>query len=216
MKKIILFDLDETLIDSTEAIVEGFWHSFDVNDTPRPLEEEITVHVGHTLEDIFSALGVKEAKIDKFVLDYKEKYRTIATQKTFLLPFAKEAILHAKSFATLGVVTTKTGRYSKELLEHFGLLGMFCCVIGREDVINPKPHKEPILRALEIIGEKEKVDLSRVWMMGDTILDLQAASSANVHSIGLTCGYGDQKDLERYTQNIASNSLEAVQIIEKW
>lgn len=216
MSKIILFDLDGTLIDSTEAIVEGFWHSFDVNDTPRPLQEEITAHVGHTLEDIFSSLGVKVEKVDKFVLDYKEKYRTIATQKTFLLPFAKEAILHAKTFATLGVVTTKTGRYSKELLEHFGLLELFACVIGREDVINPKPHKEPIDKALEIIGKEQKIDYATVWMMGDTILDLQAATSAKVQSIGLTCGYGKKEDLQRYTQQIASNPFEAVQIIEKW
>ena len=118
MKQIILFDLDGTLIDSTEAILESFYYSFDKNKDLFVFDQDdkaIKQYIGYTLEDMFGALGVPTIHIDKFVASYKEHYRKISNEKTILLPDAKEAILLASSFATLGIVTTKTTQYSKIL-----------------------------------------------------------------------------------------------------
>ncbi|HRF57686.1 MAG TPA: HAD hydrolase-like protein, partial [Campylobacterales bacterium] len=53
MKTTILFDLDGTLIDSTEAILESFYHAFESFDAVPPKKEEIESKIGYTLEDIF-------------------------------------------------------------------------------------------------------------------------------------------------------------------
>lgn len=216
VKPLILFDLDGTLIDSTEAIVEGFFHAFDTHKMARPSIEAITAHIGHTLEDIFLALGASSEIVESLVLTYKEKYRVISKPKTVLLPYAQEAITLAGEFGRLGVVTTKTGRYSKELLEYFGILDAFEVVIGREDVINPKPHAEPIHKALEAMGVDHRNDetIGKIWMIGDTILDLQSAQNAHILGIGLLSGYGTREQLGSYDTPLYENVLEAVKHIQ--
>ena len=51
MLKAVLFDLDGTFIDSTDAIVESFYHTFDAIDRPRPSRKAIVDSIGHILED---------------------------------------------------------------------------------------------------------------------------------------------------------------------
>ncbi|MFA5455240.1 MAG: HAD family hydrolase [Sulfurimonas sp.] len=202
---IILFDLDGTLIDSTEAILESFHHSFDVHKHPKQSDEEIKALIGYPLDIMYENLGVKRELILDFVATYKEHYRDISTQKTTLLKNAREAVLLAKEFATLGIVTTKTGRYSRVLMEHFGLMEHFEVLIGREDVQNPKPHEEPILKALEKLDTQNR----EIWMIGDTKLDLIAATNANVNSIAVLSGYDDLETLKKFTNVILNDALEA-------
>ena len=145
--KIILFDLDGTLIDSTEAILESFHYAFDSLTINRPDDKYILAEIGHPLDIMFTSLGVKDDIIWNIVAKYKEKYRLISKEKTFLLPKAEESLIEASKIARLGVVTTKTTKYSVELLEYMNIKDYFEVFIGREDVINPKPHPEPILKA---------------------------------------------------------------------
>jgi phosphoglycolate phosphatase len=212
---IILFDLDGTLIDSTDAILDGFFTAFDAFNYPKPNEDDIKKLIGFPLDIMFAELGVEKDKVDNFVQTYKAKYRVISKQKTILLPNAKDAIELASSFATLGVVTTKTGLYSKELLEHFDVLKYFEVLIGRENVENPKPHQEPILKALEEISKKINIDKNNTYMIGDTILDLISAKNANIKSIAVNCGYGKEEELKKHTNIIKNSSLEVVQYLSK-
>jgi phosphoglycolate phosphatase len=200
-----LFDLDGTLIDSTEAILESFHHSFAIHKYPKQSDEEIKSLIGYPLDIMYENLGVDKELIWDFVATYKEHYREISTQKTELLKNAKEAVLLAKEFAILGIVTTKTGRYSRVLMEHFGLMEHFDVLIGREDVQNPKPHEEPILKALEKLNTENR----EIWMIGDTKLDLISAKSANVNSIGVLSGYDDLDTLKKFTDVILNDALEA-------
>ncbi len=207
---IILFDLDGTLIDSTEAILESFHNSFDVYNHMHPSDEDIKALIGHPLDVMFSELGVEEKYVWDFVDTYKQYYRKISTLKTELLEGARKAVLEASEFATLGIVTTKTGLYSKELMEHFELMQYFEVLVGREHVINPKPHAEPIFKALESLKTANK----EVWMIGDTKLDLISAKNANVNSIGVLSGYDDEKTLKKHTNIIFSDAYQAVKFLK--
>lgn len=208
---IILFDLDGTLIDSTNAIVDTFHHSYDVHKTSHPSDKEIMALIGYPLDIMYSKLGIDEDKVWDFVATYKEEYRKISTLKTTLLKNAKEAVQEASKFATLGIVTTKTGKYSKVLMEHFDLMQYFEVLIGREDVEFPKPDAQPILKALDALDTKGK----EVWMIGDTKLDLISAKNANVNSIGVLCGYGNYDTLRQHTNIIFNDSLEAIRHLKR-
>jgi len=203
---IILFDLDGTLIDSTDAILESFHHALSKHGYESKKDEDIKALIGYPLDIMFERLGVDTGVVWDYVATYKEHYREISTQKTELLKNAREAVLLAKEFAILGIVTTKTALYSKLLMEHFDLMQHFEVLIGREDVQNPKPHAEPILKALEKMDTKNR----EIWMIGDTKLDIIAAKNANVNSIGVLSGYDSLESLKEFTDIIFSDALEAM------
>ena len=207
---IILFDLDGTLIDSTDAIVSTFHHSFDVHNTPHPSDDEIKKLIGYPLDIMYKELGIADEKIWNFVDTYKERYRQISTQKTELLECTIEAVRVASEFATLGIVTTKTGSYSQILMEHFGLMQYFDVLIGREHVQNPKPHAEPILKALESLDSTCKA----IWMIGDTKLDLISAQNAGINSVGVLTGYDNSYTLNKYSEYVMNDALEAVKFLK--
>ena len=206
----ILFDLDGTIIDSTEAILESFDVSFKHFNIKTPSDELIKSLVGHPLEMMYQELGVPSEQIESIVRVYKKHYRLISREKTILLPNAKEAIEKASKFAILGIVTTKTKKYSIELLEHLGILKNFNIIIGREDVINPKPHPEPVLKAISSL----KVKKDFAWMIGDTIMDIESAKAAGIKSCGVLCGYGKFDNLNGNMVNLFPTSLEAVSFIK--
>jgi len=202
----ILFDLDGTLIDSTEAILESFHHAFDVHNHSHVNDEAIKALIGYPLDMMFRDLGIDEERVWDFVTTYKEHYRLISTQKTVLLPKAREAVEEASTFAHLGIVTTKTGKYSQVLMEYFGLMDYFEVLIGREDVEHPKPHAEPILKAIA------KMDVSKenCWIIGDTRLDLGSANNAGIGSVGVLSGYDNVEQLKTLTDIIEPDALAAV------
>jgi len=207
--KTILFDLDGTLIDSTDAILESFGVAYETFGRQVPEREQIKKLIGHPLDLMFTMLGIDALEANDYVLAYKEHYRLISRKKTTLLPLALEAIKHASKIATLGVVTTKTARYSEELLEHLGVMHHFKILIGRESVTHPKPHPEPIQKALDAL----RADPSLTWMIGDTPMDLISAQEAGVKSIGVLCGYSTKEELEKYTSVVVHDALDAVKII---
>ena len=147
----LLFDLDGTLIDSTPAILEGFHYAFAHLGAADPSDEAIKRLIGHPLEVMFERLGAAR-DVQDFVLAYKQRYAQIFLDQTVLLDGAYEAVREASEFANLGVVTTKTSKFSKILLQHLGIADFFSAIVGREDVQDPKPSAEPILKALENLG----------------------------------------------------------------
>ena len=148
---ILLFDLDGTLIDSTPAILDGFHYAFAHLGAAEPNDEAIKRLIGYPLEVMFERLGVTR-DVQNFVLAYKQRYAQTFLDQTVLLSGAFEAVRTASEFTNLGVVTTKTSKFSKILLQHLGIAEFFGTIVGREDVQDPKPSAEPILKALENLG----------------------------------------------------------------
>lgn len=216
MKKIILFDMDGTLIDSTDAIYEGFCEAFRRNDMPLFSKAEVAQYIGYPLDEMFAFLGAKDAQISQCCADYKAHYTKICNENTKMIDGAISAIKLASEFANLGVVTTKTSDSSRQILAHFGVEKYFRTIIGKNDVIRPKPDSEPILKALSDLEKLGiRAEARNSFMIGDTILDLIAAKSAGIGGLGVLCGYGKRADLTRYSEFVFKNTLEAVEFARK-
>lgn len=210
MKKIILFDLDGTLIDSTSAILDSFDASFKFHNKPTPDHDKIKALIGHTLDDMFLYLGVPSNMVVSYFNAYRDFYQKIYLSETTLLPYAKEAILEAYQFATLGIVTTKGSKMLPKLLDNLQINKYLSVVIGRNDVKNPKPDAEPINLALKKLNRLDSESKKYTFMIGDTPIDTMAAKNAGVIALSLLCGYSNYETLKQTNDKIFKNPLEAV------
>ncbi|WP_258436836.1 HAD family hydrolase [Helicobacter monodelphidis] len=204
--------MDGTLIDSANAIYEGFCVAFRKHGQRLPQRERVVALIGGTLEEMFLKNGVSQSEIGSYIQSYKMHYRKISLEQTSLLPTAYEAIMEASKIARLAVVTTKVHASSERLLQRFGVLHCFSCVVGRDDTKEPKPSKEPILKAIQESGGQYR----RIFMIGDTPYDILAAKNANIESIAVLSGYSSLEDLQKLTPNITQNALSAVKKIQEW
>ncbi|EAI4691217.1 HAD family hydrolase [Campylobacter jejuni] len=211
MNKTILFDLDGTLIDSTDAILNSFQGAFKALGLTSKNNEEIKNLIGYPLEQMFRMLYPDKLILSKeFVLAYREIYAQIYLEQTTLLPKAKEALELGSEIADLGIVTTKGGKFTPILLDYLGVKKFFKTLITLEDVTNPKPSSEPIILALKRLNKTQE----NAYMIGDTILDIQAAISADITPLALTCGYGNENELKAHSM-VFLNAYEAVNYIAR-
>ncbi|EAI3557982.1 HAD family hydrolase [Campylobacter jejuni] len=211
MNKTILFDLDGTLIDSTDAILNSFQGAFKALGLTSKNNEEIKNLIGYPLEQMFRMLYPDKVNLSKeFVLAYREIYAQIYLEQTTLLPKAKEALELGSEIADLGIVTTKGGKFTPILLDYLRVKKFFKTLIILEDVTNPKPSSEPIILALKGLNKTQE----NAYMIGDTILDIQAAISANITPLALTCGYGNENELKAHSM-VFLNAYEAVNYIAR-
>jgi phosphoglycolate phosphatase len=94
-------------------------------------------------------------------------------------------------------------------MEHFNVMQHFEILVGREDVTNPKPHAEPILKAIDFLS----VSKDDCWMIGDTRMDLISAKNAGIKSVAVVSEYEAVEELKKHTDIIKTNALEAVRTI---
>lgn len=211
---IILFDLDGTLIDSTQAIYASFCAAYRAMGNTPPSLEAMKAYIGYTLEDMFLNNGISAFKLKEYVNHYRIHYRALMESGTQLLPHAREAIERASEFAILGVVTTKRGDFSQILLQKLGVWEYMSDIVGIESVSSPKPSAQPILMALQRIASKLHVQIpnDKIYMVGDTILDLQAAHNAKIKCVGVECGFGNLAQMQQYAP-MSPHTLHAVEYI---
>lgn len=208
--KILLFDLDGTLIDSTQAILESFVNAslfFGYNFKGR--EEEIQALIGSPLREMFIKMGLPQGEIEECVKLYRSNYERIYLQKTILLPKVMDSFKTLPSSYLLGVVTSKSSFFSKKILENLGMIKYFFRIVGIDDVKEPKPSAEPIFKALEGL----EYDKSQVYMIGDTFFDMQSAKNADVVGIGVQGKY--DKNLKEYTDFVFEDIHQALEYIKQ-
>ena len=205
MIKAVAFDLDGTLIDSTDAIVESFFHTFEALGEPPPLRHAVVDSIGYTLEDQFARLTNRDP--NECVRVYRAHYATIACEKTQPLPGAEESLQRLKDAGLrIGFATSKKRTYAEMILDDMGLLGFFETRLGPHDVTHPKPHPEAVLKSLEGL----QVTNDEMFFVGDTDFDVLAAMEANVRCLCVTTGYDTREKLVALAPEAVMDSLTEV------
>jgi predicted PurR-regulated permease PerM/phosphoglycolate phosphatase-like HAD superfamily hydrolase len=93
----------------------------------------------------------------------------------------------------LAIVTTRCHRDAETFLKQADLAELIQVITGRDDTWRLKPHPSPVRHTAEKMG----VPVQRCLMVGDTAVDIKAAQAAGARSIGVLCGFGSRRDLER-------------------
>lgn len=184
--QLVLFDLDGTVADTDEMIIQSFHKLYDLyRDGIYTPVEQIYYFSGPNIKDTLLKEfpdGDQELLLKEFSRISKDLYpKTIK-----IFPGCKEAILAIKNKGIkVGLVTNKMKKMTLYCLGLIGLEGVFDIIIGYDDVKNGKPDGEGILTASEKLNVK---DLQKVLYVGDNKIDFDTASNAGVDVAIVTWG----------------------------
>lgn len=191
MAKSIFFDLDGTLTDSGEGIINCAAVTLEHFGIPVPSREEIRVIVGPPLRESFLKFGVSADQLPEAISVYRSRYNTIGKFENFPYPGIPELLAKLKAQGCkLYVATSKPETTSVEILEHFGLASFFEIIAGAAADGLRDTKSQVIAYLLEQTG-----DLDEIIMVGDTVFDVIGAAAHNIPTIGVSWGYGEAEDL---------------------
>lgn len=184
MIKTFLFDLDGTLIQTTEIIIDTFKITFEKYFPNLKLTgKEYSNLLGQTLFKTFEYYAESGADIDEMVKYYRDISNRIIDEGLKPYPGAVEMMEYLKKKGCkIGVVTSKMRTVASKHLEMTGLLSYIDHIVGYEDVVEHKPSPEPILNALIALNAKPKTAI----YIGDHENDIIAAKKAGIQSCAVT------------------------------
>ncbi len=179
--KTMLFDLDGTIIDTNELIIRSFIEALQGVAPEGFGREHIIPSMGQPLTDqlkLFSGLE----DVTQLVAAYREVNLRLHDEYVKAFDYVNEVIekLHGQGIQ-IGVVTTKMRLTTERGLKYTGLYDYIDAIVTIDDVVNPKPHAEPVSKAIGLLG----ADPSSTIMVGDSIVDIESAIAAGAIAVGV-------------------------------
>lgn len=192
MKKTILFDLDGTLTDSGEGIINCAILALQHFGLPIPERKTLRVFVGPPLHETFIKFGVPADKADEAVAVYRSRYIPIGMFENAPYPGIRELLETLKAQGhRLYVATSKPEWMAEEILKKFQLDSYFDLICGATMDTSRTEKSQVIAYLLEQAG-----DASNAIMVGDTKYDVIGAAAHGIPTIGVSWGYGTVEDMQ--------------------
>lgn len=189
----LLFDLDGTLIDTNELIIQSFLHTLGIYYPDQYKREDVLPFMGPTLVETFDSMD--KEKTDEMVRVYREynisKHDSLVTE--FEGVHETISILKEKGFK-LGIVTTKRLEVVEKGLKLTKLDPFFEVIVAIDHVSKAKPDPEPVLKALEQLGSKPEEAI----MIGDNYHDIEGGQNAGTLTAGVAWSLKGKAFLEQY------------------
>ena len=190
--KSILFDLDGTLTDSGEGIMNCAVYALAHFGIPTPTEAELRTFVGPPLTETFARFGVPKDRLEEAVRVYRSRYLPIGKFENHPYPGIRELLEKLKADGhALFVATSKPETTSVEILQHFGMEGYFEKICGASTDFSRNSKEAVIAYLLDSCGARDNA-----VMVGDTAYDVIGAKAHGIPTIGVSWGYGLVEDME--------------------
>ena len=188
-----LFDLDGTLIDSVQLILDSFRHTLAAHGLPPRSDDQWLAGVGTPLTAQFAewkdAAGTMEALIET----YREYNLANHDRMVRGYPGVADAVRAIRRTGrSTGLVTSKNRRGALRGLRLVGLEDAMDVLVCADDVVNPKPHPEPVEKAVRLLG----ADPTTTVYAGDSIHDLHSGRGAGVWTGAVLWGPFSRRQLE--------------------
>jgi len=191
---LVVFDLDGTVIDSTQALLqaqEAAWASVGLEcPPPEAILDLIGLPLVHTMKTL-----APDQDPDALAEAYSMAYVKAAAQHERLFNGMTE--LFARPFRA-AVATGKSQKGAERALRQCGLFDRFEIILGGNSVPNPKPHPDMLHAIMKATGTKELI------MIGDTTYDLEMAQAAGVKGIGVSWGHHSVERLREWAPVVHS------------
>lgn len=194
----ILFDMDGTLIDTDDQVVERLAQRLRpfFRHRAHPAARWLLMQTetpGNALVTMLDWLRLDEPLMG--FTDWLRRRRGIYAAPEFrLIPGVAEMLVQLNGRYRLGIVTTRSRYHIHCFLEQFPTIAPFFEVtLGLQDTRRLKPHPAPLRKAAQTLNLSPGTCL----MVGDTTVDILSARRAGVYSVGVLCGFGERYELER-------------------
>ena len=190
--KTYLFDLDGTLTDSGEGIINCTALALEKLGLPVPDREALRVVVGPPLRDSFLRFGVKPEDVEEAIAIYRSRYVPIGMFENTPYPGIK-ALLSALKLQghRLIVATAKPESMAVPILEKFELAPYFELICGATMDDSRDSKDKVIAYVMEKLGTNENT-----VMIGDTAHDVKGAAAHGIPTIGVSWGYGTVEEMQ--------------------
>lgn len=187
-----LFDLDGTLIDSIELILNSARHAFRGRDGHIPGDAEWLSGVGTPLTAMFGKYARDAAEVDALIAKYREYQLEHHDRLVRCYDQVVETVdLLRAAGHPCAIVTSKTGWLARRGLDHVGLGAHFDVIVGCDSCERHKPDPEPVLFALERLGYGPQ----EAVFVGDSVHDIVAGNAAGVSTVAALWGPFSREDL---------------------
>lgn len=207
----ILFDLDGTIADTDEVIVQAYYALYDhFREGKRTPREEIYYFSGPPVREIF-AKEFPGMEFDVLFAFFKEVTKDLYPKYIKQFPRCNDLLRELKKLGyKLGVVTNKMREPTMMCIPLLDMEGIFDSIVCPDDVIDKKPLPEPIYKAMKECGES---DISKVLYVGDNNSDYVCACNAGIDCMLVTWGPRKQDPTLKPKYKIAdfSEFLEAIE-----
>lgn len=190
MKKIVLFDLDGTLTDSSEGILNSVRYMLEKKELAIPDEATLESFIGPPLTDTLKQLyDLSEEDANDAVEVYREYYGEQGIKQLAVYAGIEEVLDELAVEYCLAVATSKPEFYAKQIIESTGLSKYFSGIFGA-DLAGERSNKTDVIAyALAQLEETTAV------MIGDRKFDILGAKANQLKSIGVLYGFGDRQEM---------------------
>ena len=191
--KAIFFDLDGTLTDSGEGIINCATLALEHFGLPVPPREEMGVFVGPPLDQTFIQFGVPADKTQEAIAVFRSRYLVTGKFENAPYPGIHDLLDTLKKQGhRLFVATSKPESTALEVLHKFELAGFFEQIVGAI-MDGSRVHKADVIAyLLSLIGTPDNI-----LMVGDTEFDVIGAAAHGISTIGVSWGYGKVEAMEQ-------------------
>ena len=205
----VLFDLDGTLTDPEEGICGSVRYAMEKAGRDVGPLESYHKYIGPPLLRAFEVYANATPEEAQTLLRYyRERFSSVGLFENRVYAGIPELLRDLKAAgARIAVATGKPTVYSRQILEHFGLLPSIDCVSGISLTNEPPDKCQTILHALYEMGVSDKSDCV---MVGDRSHDAIGAKMGGIDFIGVLYGYGDRNELECEGAMIFAENVEAL------
>ena len=188
----MLFDLDGTIIDSIALILASYRHTLTAHGFAQIADADWMRGVGTPLRVQLTPWARSPEHLAELALTYREHNLAHHDQMITAYPGVVELVrqIQRRGLAT-GVVTSKNREGTRRGLALVGLDETFDVLVCADDVVQPKPHPEPVLKAVAQLG----ADPATTLFVGDSIHDLHSGRAAGVLTGAVLWGPFTRADL---------------------
>jgi len=208
--KALLIDLDGTLVDATEALVEAAKHALS-NIGFHRVSPQIGVEIARQLQsnlpldNLLHESGIVGVNRQKFVTASLKAFHNLTLKKTKPIPHVHTTLHTLSQHMPLALVTRRIisqKQLAKEL-KSLQFTPYFQAIFTSQDVTQPQPSPEILLKA----AQKLKVPIKECVVVTDSIVDIQAGKAAGIRTIAVLSGLFSRRELEKWKPNFILENI---------